>query len=72
VGRKALKYWNSLQIDSLPSVPEKNGTEVHSIAGRNRIVVYLAHPSGPEPKLFSYWVSPAAMDRIRIVLSENA
>lgn len=72
VGKKAFQHWNSLQVDALPKVPYKDGTEELEVAGRKRIFLFLAHPSGPEPKLFSNWVSEARMRYIRSFIDANA
>lgn len=71
VGRKTLNYWNSLRIESVPPVPERDGTELQPIAGRNRVIVFLPHPTGPEPKRFCSWVSGSAMEKIRSALLGN-
>jgi hypothetical protein len=72
VGRKALRHWNSLEVDALQKVPHRDGTEEQEIAGRKRIFLFLAHPSGPEPKLFRNWVSAARMRYIRSFIEGNA
>jgi hypothetical protein len=72
VGKKAFEHWNSLRVDSLPKVPYKEGTEEQEVAGRKRIFLYLAHPSGPEPKLFRNWVSETRMRYIRSFIEANA
>ena len=75
VGRKVLNYWNALHgtqhnPDSLrlPLVPDWDGTSIQNIAGINRVVVYLGHPTGPEKKRFNDWVSSDKLHEIRSLL----
>jgi hypothetical protein len=57
VGDKVLKHWNSLGLEGLPLVPPEGGTALQEIAGRKRVMIYLAAPGGPKPKLFAYWLT---------------
>jgi hypothetical protein len=65
VGDKVLNHWNSLGIEGLPQVPQVGGTALQEIAGRKRVVVYLAAPGGPKPKLFAHWLTQARILEIR-------
>jgi hypothetical protein len=73
VGRKAFDYWNLIAIDSgLPIIPERDGSEAQTIAGLQRRAIFFAAPSGPEPKLFSHWISEARIKQIRTSLRNAA
>jgi hypothetical protein len=71
VGDKVLNHWNSLGMEGLPQVPQKGGTALQEIAGRKRLVVYLAAPSGPKPKLFSHWLTQARILEIRHLIEDR-
>jgi hypothetical protein len=46
VGKKALRYWNSLPSQmGMPYVPEKGSSGPHEVAGRQRYCIYLPAPS---------------------------
>ncbi len=76
VGKKVQEHWNSLsgrlsstETQSLPLVPDRNGTRVQTIEGRKRVVAYLGHPTGPEKKRISHWLTPEKLVEIRALLS---
>ena len=75
VGRKVFNYWNalheaqnSLDLHRLPIVPDWNGTCIQHIEGIDRVVLYLGHPTGPEKKRFSEWLSKDKLQEIRSLL----
>ena len=70
VGHKVLNHWNSLGMQGLPQVPMKGGTALQEIAGRKRVVIYLSHPCGPEPKLFARWLTESRILEIRHLIEE--
>src|SRR5277367_4759468 len=71
VGDKVLNHWNSLELEGLPQVPEKGGTALQEIAGRQRVVTYLAAPGGPKPKLFAHWLTEARILEIRHLIERG-
>jgi hypothetical protein len=71
VGDKVLNHWNSLELEGLPQVPEKGGTALQEIAGRKRVVTYLAAPGGPKPKLFAHWLTEARILEIRQLIERR-
>lgn len=58
-GRKVKPEWDRLLTSALTG-------------RRDRRMVYLAHPGGPEPKPFKHWVSATRMQEIREILRSNA
>jgi hypothetical protein len=71
VGDKVWKHWNSLRMAGLPQVPQKGGTALQEIAGRKRIVVYLAAPGSNLPKLFAYWLGKENILGIRHLIEQE-
>jgi hypothetical protein len=71
VGDKVLNHWNSLRMEGLPQVPQVGGSGLQEIAGRKRVVVYLAAPAGPKPKLFSHWLTQARILEIRHLIEHR-
>ena len=70
VGHKVLNHWNSLGMEGLPQTPKEGGTALQEIAGRKRVVIYLSHPCGPEPKLFARWLTESRILEIRHLIEE--
>jgi hypothetical protein len=71
VGDKVLNHWNSLGMVGLPQVPQVGGTVLQDIAGRKRVVVYLAAPGGPKPKLFAHRLTQARILEIRQLIEHR-
>ena len=71
VGDKVWSHWNSLGLAGLPQVPQKGGTALQDIAGRKRVVIYLAAPSGPKPKLFAHWLTKERILEIRHLIEQE-
>jgi hypothetical protein len=67
VGRKALQYFNTLNVNGIPRIPEKDGMD--SVGGIPRVFVYLGHPTGPEPKRFEDWLSKSRLQHVRDLLN---
>jgi len=70
VGDKVLNHWNSLGLAGLPQVPLKGGTALQEIAGRKRVVIYLAAPAGPKPKLFAHYLPKERILEIRQLIEQ--
>lgn len=68
VGEKALGYWNSLQLPSVPCVPQRDGTPRVMAFGRERVFLYLPHPAGPKKKRFVDWVGQEKLCEVRELL----
>jgi hypothetical protein len=71
VGSKVFNLWNSLGMAGLPQVPQMGGNAFQEIVGRKRVVVYLAAPGGPEPKLFAHWLPEARILEIRLLIDRE-
>lgn len=72
VGDKALGYWNSLQLPSVPRIPQRDGTPRVMTFGRERVFLYLPHPAGPKKKRFSDWVGQEKLCEVRELVAGRA
>jgi hypothetical protein len=72
VGGKALGYWNSLELPSVPHVPERDGTPLAMAFGRERVFLYLPHPAGPKKKRFVDWVRKERLQDVQKLVASQA
>ena len=71
VGGKALGYWNSLELPSVPHVPERDGTPLVMAFGRERVFLYLPHPAGPKKKCFVDWVRKEKLNEVQELIASQ-